>query len=125
MSIPMRRRAAGFGSGLPGTFEGLNRFNAHYVRSPFFLIGAVYETLMIRSEDEPKTFYGLVARSLEIDDARQHVTFHLDPRAHFSDGVPITSADVLFTVNFLKEKGAPPLREIFDHVKAASMRPTR
>ena len=104
--------------GMLGSFEGLNRFNDKYVRSPYFLIGAVYETLMIRSEDEPKTYYGLVAHSLEIDDARRHVTFHLDPRAHFSDGAPITSADVLFTVNLLEKKGAPPLREIFDLVKA-------
>lgn len=107
--------------GMLGAFDGLNRFNVNYVRSPLFLLGAVYETLMTRSEDEQKTYYGLVARSFEMDDARRRVTFHLDPRAHFSDGVPITSADVLFTFDLLKAKGAPRSRETFGLVKAAEI----
>jgi peptide/nickel transport system substrate-binding protein len=104
--------------GLLGTFENLNRFNAKFLRAPLFLVGAVYESLMIRSEDEPKTYYGLIAQSVDIDDAREHVTFHLDPRAHFSDGVPITSADVQFTFDLLKEKGVPQRRSDFGLVKS-------
>lgn len=107
--------------GMLGAFEGLNRFNVNYVRSPLFLLGAVYETLMTRSEDEQKTYYGLVARSVEMDDTRRRVTFHLDPRAHFSDGVPITSADVLFTFELLRKKGALRLRETFGRVRAAEI----
>ena len=36
--------------------------------------------------------------------------FHLNPRAHFSDGQPITAADVVFTFALLKEKGVPQRR---------------
>ena len=73
---------------------------------------------MARSQDEPNTYYGLIARSVELDDAREHVTFHLDPRAHFSDGVPITSADVLFTFELLKAKGRSDYRMAYALVKA-------
>ncbi len=45
---------------------------------------------MTRSPDEPFTLYGLVAASLETNEERSFVTFHLDPAAHFSDGSPIT-----------------------------------
>jgi peptide/nickel transport system substrate-binding protein len=44
--------------------------------------------------------------------------FHLDPRAHFSDGAPIRAADVLFTFNLLKEKGRPQQRDAISAVKS-------
>ena len=34
---------------------------------------------MARGNDEPFTLYGLLAKSVETDDARTYVTFHLDP----------------------------------------------
>ena len=65
---------------------------------------------MTRSTDEPFTLYGLIARSIETDDARDRVVFHLDPRAHFSDGGAITAADVIFTFQLLEVKGRPQQR---------------
>jgi peptide/nickel transport system substrate-binding protein len=105
--------------GMIGTFENLNRFNIKFLRAPLFLLGAVQESLMERSQDEPKTYYGLIAQSVEFDAAQERLIFHLDSRAHFSDGAPITSADVLFTFNLLKEKGLPQKRADFSRVKAA------
>ncbi|WP_245300103.1 extracellular solute-binding protein [Methylocystis bryophila] len=104
--------------GVLGTFENLNRFNIKFLRAPLFLQGAVYESLMTRSEDEEKTYYGLIAESVDIDDAREHVVFHLDPRAHFSDGASITAADVAFTFALLKEQGLPQTRAEFSLVKS-------
>ncbi len=101
-----------------GAFENLNRFNVKFLRAPLFLLGAVYESLMVRSEDEPKAYYGLIAQSVDLDDALEHLTFHLDPRAHFSDGVPITSADILFTFEILREKGVPQRRNDYSLVKS-------
>ncbi len=88
------------------------------MRAPLFLLGAVYESLMVRSEDEAKSYYGLIAQSVEMDEAREHATFHLDPRAHFSDGVPITADDVLFTFDLLKTQSIPQRRETLSHVKS-------
>ncbi|MBP0617032.1 extracellular solute-binding protein [Jiella mangrovi] len=67
----------------------------------------VFEPLMQRSPDEPFTMYGLIAKTIETDDARSYVEFQLDPDAKFSDGQPIRPEDVLFTVRMLREYGRP------------------
>lgn len=104
--------------GMLGTFENLNRFNIKALRAPLYLVGAVYESLMTRSQDETKTFYPLIAQSIELDDRREHVVFHLDSRARFSDKKPITSEDVLFTVDVLKSSGPPSFRQAFGLIKS-------
>ncbi|HEY3719623.1 MAG TPA: extracellular solute-binding protein [Roseiarcus sp.] len=101
-----------------GAFDSLNPYNIKAFSTAQGLNGNVYQTLMARSADEPFTMYGLIARSIETDDARDRVVFHLDPRAHFSDGAPIRSADVLFTFNLLKEKGRPQQRDAISAVKS-------
>lgn len=104
--------------GMLGTFENLNRFNIKALRAPLFLVSAVYESLMVRSQDEAKTFYPLIAQSIELDDKREHVVFHLDSRARFSDKTPITSEDVLFTFDVLKANGPPSFRQASGLVKS-------
>ena len=104
--------------GLPGTFDSLNPFNVKSGTAAQGLVGNVFQTLMARSQDEPFTLYPLVAKSIEVDPARTHVTFHLDPRAHFSDGKPITSADVLFSFDLLKSTGRPQQRIAYGLVKS-------
>ncbi len=101
-----------------GAFDSLNPYNVKALSTAQGLVGNVYQSLMARSDDEPFTLYGLIAKSLEINDARDRLVFHLDPSAHFSDGSPITSADVVFTFNLLKAKGRPQQRAAFSLVKA-------
>jgi peptide/nickel transport system substrate-binding protein len=93
-----------------GAFDSLNPYNVRALSTAQGLSGNVYQTLMMRSADEPFTLYGLIAQSIETDAAREHVVFHLDPRARFSDGGPITAEDVAFTFALLKEKGRPQQR---------------
>ena len=73
---------------------------------------------MARSFDEPFTLYGLVAQTIETNDARDYVIFRLDPRARFSDGVPITARDVIFSFNLLKAKGRPQQRAAYGLVRS-------
>ena len=94
-----------------GTFDSLNPYNVSAGTTAQGLIGNIFQSLMLRSLDEPFTLYGLIARSIETDDARSYVIFHLDARAQFSDGVPVTAADVLFTFDLLKNKGRPQQRD--------------
>src|SRR5271157_1592214 len=101
-----------------GAFDSLNPYNVKALSTAQGLVGNVYQSLMARSDDEPFTLYGLIARSLEVNDARDRLVFHLDPAAHFSDGSPITSADVLFSFNLLKAKGRPQQRAAFSLVKS-------
>ncbi len=102
-----------------GAFDSLNPYNVKALSTAQGLVGNVYQSLMIRSDDEPFTLYGLIAESLETDAARDAIVFHLDPAAHFSDGSPVTSADVLFTFNLLKTKGRPQQRAAYRLVKSA------
>jgi peptide/nickel transport system substrate-binding protein len=107
--------------GVQGTFDSLNPFNVKAGSAAQGIHENVYQGLMQRSFDEPFTLYGLIARSIETDEARSFITFHLDPRAHFSDGVPITSADVAFSFDLLKNKGRPQQRSAFSLVKAVTI----
>ncbi len=101
-----------------GAFDSLNPYNVKALSTAQGLIGNVYQSLMARSADEPFTLYGLIAKSIETDPARDRVVFHLNPAARFSDGTPITSADVVFTFNLLKAKGRPQQRAAFSLVKS-------
>lgn len=100
-----------------GAFDSLNPYNVKALSTAQGLINNVYQTLMFRSADEPFTLYGLIARSIETDAARDVVTFHLDPKARFSDGAPIKAADVAFTFALLKQKGRPQQRAAYGLVK--------
>ena len=102
-----------------GAFDSLNPYNVKALSTAQGLVGNVYQSLMIRSDDEPFTLYGLIAESLETDAARDRIVFHLNPAARFSDGSPITSADVLFSFDLLRAKGRPQQRAAFGLVKRA------
>ena len=81
--------------------------------------GFVIESLMARGNDEAFTLYGLLAKSVETDDVRSYVTFHLDPLARFSDGQPVLADDVLFSWALLRDKGRPNHRQYYSKVTKA------
>ena len=103
-----------------GAFDSLNPYNVKALSTAQGLVGNVYQSLMTRSADEPFTLYGLIARSIETDEARDFIVFHLNPAAHFSDGGAITAADVVFTFNLLKAKGLPSQRAAYSLVKSVA-----
>ncbi len=104
--------------GVMGTFDSLNSFNIKGNSASQGLEGYVYQRLMMRNVDEPFTLYGLVAQTIETNADRSRVVFHLDPRARFSDKSPITSDDIHFTFDLLREKGRPQFRSPYSQVKA-------
>jgi peptide/nickel transport system substrate-binding protein len=100
--------------GVQGSFDSLN---------PFIVAGDgarglfdaefgnnVFDTLMMRSRDEAFTLYPLLAEKVETDAERSFVEFTLNPAAKFSDGQPVTPADVIFTYELLKAKARPIYR---------------
>jgi peptide/nickel transport system substrate-binding protein len=110
--------------GLLGTFDSLNPLivkgtAVQQIRGYEFERGYVYESLMTRGDDEPFTLYGLLASSVETDDARSYVTFHLNPRARFSDGQAVTADDVLFSWALLRDHGRPNHRQYYSKVAKA------
>ncbi|HEY1735222.1 MAG TPA: extracellular solute-binding protein [Methylovirgula sp.] len=103
--------------GFEGTFDSLNPFNLKAGSTAQGLNTNVFQTLMARSQDEPFTLYGQIAKTIETDADRNYAIFRLDPKARFSDGTPVTSADVLFSFELLRDKGRPQQRAAYALVK--------
>ena len=89
-----------------GSFDSLNPFIINGI-APAGLSSHTIETLLGRSYDEPFTLYGLLAESVVTDDARTWVEFTLNPAARFSDGNPVTVADVIWSFEKLGTEGQP------------------
>jgi peptide/nickel transport system substrate-binding protein len=104
--------------GLLGTFDSLNPLIVRGLAVQQ-IRGFVVESLMARGNDEAFTLYGLLARTIETDDARSYVAFHIDPGARFSDGKPVTADDVLFSWELLRDKGRPNHRQYYSKVAKA------
>src|SRR4030081_1171371 len=104
--------------GILGTFDSLNPMIVRGLAVQQ-VRGFVAESLLARGNDEAFTLYGLLANSVETDDTRSYVTFHLDPKARFSDGRPVTAEDVLFSWALLRDKGRPNHRQYYSKVVKA------
>ena len=75
----------------------LNQINAESdIYSRWITMSAIFEPLMIYDFDEVKLKPHL-AESVDISGNGLEITFHLRNDIHFSDGVPITADDVIFT----------------------------
>ncbi len=115
LDAPKRGRIV---EGVLGTFDSLNPFIVQGLAvQP--VRGYVIESLMARDYNEPFALYGLLARSIETDEARSYVTFTLDPAAHFSDGAPVTADDVVFSWQLLRDHGRPSHRTYYSKVAKA------
>lgn len=91
--------------GWTGSFDSLNPFIVRGNPAMGLGSGYVYESLMARSWDEPFTLYGLIAESIEVPEDRSSIIFNINPKAHWSDGQPITADDVLFSYETLRDHG--------------------
>lgn len=104
--------------GALGSFDSLNPYIIRGVTPPH-MRELVFESLLARNHDEPFSLYAWVAKGLEVPADRSSVTFHLDRRARFADGVPVTADDVLFSHALLKDKGWPYQRAHYAKVAVA------
>ena len=93
-------------TGEVGSFDSLNP----HIREgsvPWQLRLIAYESLLGRSWDEPFSLYGLLAESVEVAADHAWVEFILRPEARFSDGSPVTVADVIWSMETLGTIGHP------------------
>ena len=84
-------------------------------------LGLLFDTLMVRAEDEPDAMYGLVAKSADVAADKMSVTFKLRSEAKFSDGTPVTAEDVINSFTLIKDKGHPALAMPMRDVAAAEI----
>ena len=93
-----------------GSFDSMHPYTtkgrAGQLSSMFF------ESLLEGTADEADAVYGLIAESLEYPEDRRHVIFNMRPEARFSDGSPLTAADVVFSYETLRDKGLPSFRAV-------------
>ena len=100
-----------------GSFDSLNP----YIRlgsAPWGVMSHTVESLMGRNHDEPFTLYGLLAATVETDDSRSFVEFTLRPEARFSDGSPVTVADVIWSFQALGTEGHARYRNAWSKVES-------
>ncbi len=102
-----------------GTFDTLNPYS---IKGKAALgLNLVYDRLMARVWDEPFTMYPLIAQSYEMPEDRSSITFHINPKAKFHDGSPITVDDVAFSFETLKTSGRPNMRSVYKLVKSVEI----
>ena len=105
-----------------GTFDNFN---------PYIFKGtASSETVMLTLDslgftpaDDPETAYPLLAEKFEISEDNSFIGFFLNPNARFSNGLPVTADDVIFSFNALITKGSPVYKFYYidvDYVKKIS-----
>ena len=97
-----------------GTFDTLNPFVIKGV--PAAGIGDIFDTLMARSADEPASEYPLIAESADLAADRLSVLYTLRKEVRFHDGTPMTPADLVWTFDTLRQKGAPMYRSYYGDV---------
>ncbi|AOK29373.1 MULTISPECIES: extracellular solute-binding protein [Burkholderia] len=88
------------------TFDKFNPFTLRGNAAPG--LDFLFESLMTGSADEPASMYGLLADDIAVAPDGMSVTFHLNPHARFSNGDPVTAADVKFSFDVLKSPQAAP-----------------
>lgn len=76
----------------------------------------IHDTLLIRGWDEPLTKYGILTKTIEQPEDNSWIAFHLDPKARFHDGKPITAHDVVFSFKTLTEQGNLFWRQFYQDV---------
>jgi microcin C transport system substrate-binding protein len=84
-----------------GSFDTLNEYAAK--GSSAIGLHMLFDTLMVQSLNEPATDYGLIAEWVSMPEDYSSATFQLRSAARFHDGTPITPADVVFSLDALKQ----------------------
>jgi len=97
-----------------GTYDTLNPYVVKGV--PAAGIGQIFDTLLIGSQDEPGSEYGLVAETVEIAPDKLSVLYTMRKEARFHDGSPMTPEDLVWTFETLRQKGHPMYRSYYGDV---------
>ena len=81
------------------------------------VLAYLYDPLL--ALDENLTPIPGIAATWEISDGGRTYTLHLDPRATFSDGTPVTANDVRFTLLTVLDTSSPQFSSWFEHLDRA------
>ncbi|MET3231696.1 UNVERIFIED_ORG: microcin C transport system substrate-binding protein [Burkholderia sp. 1263] len=99
------------------SFQNYDELQTYDSLNPFLVRGApapdirrlMFDTLMQRSWDELASEYPLIADDVEVAADLGSATFHINPAARFSNGDPITAADIKYSFDTLTSPQASPM----------------
>ena len=95
-----------------GTYESLNPFLLKSL-APAGINTLVFETLMVRSLDEPSSSYGHIASGYDLANDGLSVTYFIKENARFSNGEQITADDVKFSFQTLMSNVSHPQYRLY------------
>jgi len=82
----------------------------------------LYDTLMTGSLNEAFTMYPQLASKVTYDtEDASWIIYHINPKARFWDGTPVTSSDVKATFDALLSKGPMSIRSYLADIKAVQV----
>ena len=95
-----------------GTFDNFNAIvEAGRMAAGYGAMGSlVYDTLLEDTIDEPASAYVRLADGVAVEQDYRWVAFRLRAGARWHDGLPITTEDVVFTFDAIREHGSVALR---------------
>lgn len=102
-----------------GTYDNFNRFASR--GNPGAATDTLYDSLFVTSDDEPGSYYPLIAESARYPDDYRWMEVRLNPGARFQDGSPVTAADVAFTFKKFMTEGVPQFRVAFKGVQVSAL----
>jgi microcin C transport system substrate-binding protein len=98
----------------PNRLTSFDKFNPFTQRgNPAPGLGYMFESLTTGSLDEVSTAYGLLADDISIAPDGLSATFHINPKARFSNGDPVTAEDVKYSFDTLKSPQAAPQYAVY------------
>ena len=89
-----------------GTFDSMNPF-ATLSGTPGAMASSPFERLMTTTSDEVGTLYCLLCETIEYPEDQAWLIFNLRKDVTFSDGTPMTAADIIHTHELFREQGTP------------------
>ncbi|RPH30337.1 ABC transporter substrate-binding protein [Buttiauxella warmboldiae] len=104
-----------------GTFDNFNRYALR--GNPGVRTEALYDRLFTTSDDEPGSYYPLIAEMARYPENFAWAEIEINPRARFHDGTPIKARDVAFTFNKFMAEGVPQFRQIYKGAKVKAIAP--
>ncbi|CAE1147957.1 MAG: extracellular solute-binding protein [Serratia rubidaea] len=94
-----------------GGYDSFNRYASRGV--PGQRTGELYDPLFATSDDEPGSYYPLIAESARYPQDMRWMELNINALARFQDGSPITAADVAFSFNKFMTEGVPQFRAYY------------
>ncbi|GAB5470124.1 MAG: extracellular solute-binding protein [Rhodospirillales bacterium] len=103
--------------GATGGFDSFSPFIAK--GHPAGGITLTIDELLVASGDEAFSKYGLLVESMRMPEDRSWIEHKLRRDAHWHDGTPMTAEDIVWSFEFLVEKGHPQYRFYYASVEGA------